>query len=180
MASSSSEASLVQLMAKQNEVLEKMSQKLSDVVYASGIAAEKLCHIEGRQCSSEGAGTDSSRFADNWARATSAYVHQSQWIELVERICEADSIEAVSYNYLFEAKDKRRAEALAAFFWKSVEKEARDISKFQEPDYQSLGELLPWMPSGRSKLLAIASKLGKRVELERNLPEAQRVLSVCA
>ena len=83
---------------------------------------------------------------------------------------------------------RRRAEAIARFYWLSIEGGraetlasrdkckvllalgANNKTKFDESDYHEIAELLLTTPRSRRKMRAIADKLGKREQLEQPLP----------
>ena len=175
--STDSQPTVVELITKTNELLEKVQSTTADVARCCQLAAAKTSHIELRQCASTGGGTDASRFADEWARAKSAHLHECQWVELVERVLEFGKIEAVSYQFLLAQKDQRRAEGIVEFFWLSIERGASGKTKFDEPNYKEIAEFLPFMPSSRRKMLAVADKLGKKQEFEKLLPPVPEGLS---
>ena len=74
-------------------------------------------------------------------------------------------------------EDQRRAEGIVVSYWLGIEQGANGKTKFDEPNYNEIAELLPFMPSTRRKMLAVADKLGKREQLEKRLPSGPEGLA---
>ena len=104
MSSGSSSASLdikmFEEMQKTNELLPRVCDSLER-------AATSLRHVELRQCQSIVAGTEVSRVIDSWARGASAYVHEAQFANIVERVLEFKTIRAMSHDWVFSEQERR-------------------------------------------------------------------------
>merc|ERR1712194_76550 len=118
---------VVTLAEKHETVLQRVTWAVEATAKTSGIH-------EARWCGALGEGTDGARFQEAWSIGESACLFRGVRANQVRAICEGRSTRGLSYEALFAAKDRRRAEWFVQSFWRTCIEDSDKSEDFIDAD----------------------------------------------